>query len=76
MFGGEFVFSVSRDFVRQCPVPLLVLPGGDTFHPRAVAEEIASLAPSAELLYKWAGEERKPATRDKIRSFLLAQTPG
>jgi pimeloyl-ACP methyl ester carboxylesterase len=75
MFGGDFVFSVSRDFVRGCPVPLLVLPGGDAFHPRPVAEEIVALAPRAELLDDWAGEERKPATREQIRSFLLRHTP-
>jgi pimeloyl-ACP methyl ester carboxylesterase len=75
MFGGEFVFSVTRQFIRECPVPLLVLPGADAFHPREVALEIADLAPDAEVLDGWAGEERKPATREKIRSFLLAHTP-
>jgi pimeloyl-ACP methyl ester carboxylesterase len=75
MFGGEFVFSVSRDFVRSCPVPLLVLPGSDAFHPRAVAVEIVDLAPEAELLEPWGGEERKPSTREKIRAFLQAHTP-
>jgi pimeloyl-ACP methyl ester carboxylesterase len=76
MFGGEFVFSVSRQFLRSCPVPLLILPGGDHFHPRAVALEIAELAPNADVLDHWAGEDRKPATRDRIRAFLLAHTPG
>jgi pimeloyl-ACP methyl ester carboxylesterase len=75
MFGGEFVFSVSREFVSQCPVPLLVLSGSDTFHPQEVAHEIAELAPEAELTDKWAGEELKPATRDRIRAFFLERTP-
>jgi pimeloyl-ACP methyl ester carboxylesterase len=75
MFGGEFVFSVSRQFVRESPVPLLVLPGGDHFHPREVALEIAELAPKAEIVDPWAGEDRKPATRDRIRDWLLAHTP-
>jgi pimeloyl-ACP methyl ester carboxylesterase len=75
MFGGEFVFSVSRDFVNQCQVPLLVLAGADEFHPPEVAREIASLAPHAELVEEWAGEELKPATRGQIRSFLAAHTP-
>jgi len=35
MFGGEFVFSVSREFVRQCRTPLLVMPGDDPPHPRS-----------------------------------------
>jgi fermentation-respiration switch protein FrsA (DUF1100 family) len=75
MFGGDFVFSVDRDFVRQCAIPLLVLAGNDQFHPRAVAEEIADLAPSAELVTEWAGPDRKEQTRDKIRDFLASHTP-
>ena len=27
MFGGDFVFSVSREFVQQCRTPLLFMPG-------------------------------------------------
>ncbi len=75
MFGGDFVFSVGRDFVRQCPVPLLVLAGNDAFHPRGVAEEIATLAPSAELVVEWAGPEHHDATLARIRQFLSAHTP-
>jgi pimeloyl-ACP methyl ester carboxylesterase len=75
MFGGDFVFSVSRDFVRRCPVPLLVLAGNDDFHPTAVAEEIADLAPNAELVYEWAGPERHIATAQLIRSFLAGNAP-
>jgi pimeloyl-ACP methyl ester carboxylesterase len=75
MFGGDFVFSVDRDFVRRCAVPLLVLAGNDQFHPRAVAEEIADLAPSAELVVEWAGPDHKEETRRRIREFLARQTP-
>jgi pimeloyl-ACP methyl ester carboxylesterase len=75
MFGGDFVFSVGRHFVRSCPVPLLVLAGNDAFHPRAVAEEIAGLAPEAELVIEWAGPEHHDATRRRVREFLLAHTP-
>jgi pimeloyl-ACP methyl ester carboxylesterase len=75
MFGGDFVFSVDREFVRTCPVPLLVLAGNDEFHPTAVAEEIASLAPHAELVLEWAGPDRKAATATRVRQFLLAHTP-
>lgn len=73
MFGGDFVFSVSREFVASCQVPLLVLPGNDEFHPRAVAEEIVDLAPHAELVDGWAGHQAETAA--KIRGFLKAHTP-
>jgi pimeloyl-ACP methyl ester carboxylesterase len=75
MFGGDFVFSVGRDFVRECPVPLLVLAGNDEFHPRAVAREIAELAPRADLVLEWAGPDRWDATWATVRSFLLGHTP-
>lgn len=75
MFGGDFVFSVDRDFVRQCTVPMLILAGNDEFHPTAAAEEIAELAPYAELVYKWAGPERHAETAERIRSFLSEHTP-
>jgi pimeloyl-ACP methyl ester carboxylesterase len=75
MFGGDFVFSVDRDFVRSCPVPLLVLAGNDRFHPLAVAREIADLAPDARLVIEWAGAAHHDATLAAVRDFLVAHTP-
>jgi pimeloyl-ACP methyl ester carboxylesterase len=75
MFGGDFVFSVSREFVRNCRVPLLVLAGNDPFHPREVAEEIADLAPSARLVLDWAGPERYASTAALVREFLDDNAP-
>lgn len=75
MYGGDFVFSVDRDFVHSCNTPMLVLAGRDEFHPTAVAEEIASLAPNAELVLDWAGSKHHDATLEHIRGFLLAHTP-
>jgi pimeloyl-ACP methyl ester carboxylesterase len=75
MFSGDFVFSVGRDFVAECPVPLLVLAGNDTFHPRAVAQEIAELAPKAELVLEWSGPKHHDATLSRVREFLGAHTP-
>ena len=76
LFGGDFVFAVSRQFVETCPVPLLVLAGHDHFHPTAVAEEIVRLAPDAELVLEWAGDERKLETRERVRRFLEDHAPG
>lgn len=75
MFGGEFVFTVDRDFVRSCQTPMLVMPGGDDFHPRAVAEEIVGLAPDARLLSPWGGDDNRANTLLEVRTFLLAHTP-
>jgi pimeloyl-ACP methyl ester carboxylesterase len=75
LHGGDFVFSVTRDFVRSCPVPLLVMPGNDAPHPTAIGEEIALLAPQVEVLRDWKGPAHKPASIECVRAFLAAHTP-
>jgi hypothetical protein len=46
---ADFVFIVSRDFVRSIQTPLLVAPDDVPAHPYKVAMEVASLAPNAEV---------------------------
>jgi hypothetical protein len=75
MFSGDFVFTADRDFVRSCQAPLMVMPGGDDFHPRQVAEEIVALAPDAVLLTPWAGDEHRGNTLLRVVDFLGAHTP-
>ncbi len=75
MFGGQFVFSVSRDFVRSCATPLLILAGDDNFHPTQVAEEISALAISAGLIYKWNTPDVVGETVGRVRSFLRTHMP-
>jgi pimeloyl-ACP methyl ester carboxylesterase len=75
MFGGEFVFSVSRTFVRSCQAPLLVLAGDDNFHPTATAREIVELAPRAELVLTWKTPEVVGETVSGVRTFLQTHTP-
>ncbi len=75
MYGGEFVFNVSRDFVRQCSTPMLVLLGDDRYHPSVTSREIAKLAPNAELVERWKEPEVIDATVARVRSFLARHTP-
>lgn len=76
MYGGDnFVFTVSRDFVRACPTPLLVLAGNDNFHPAEVSREIVELAPNAELVLRWKEPGAVPETVQRVRAFLEAHTP-
>jgi pimeloyl-ACP methyl ester carboxylesterase len=70
MYGGDFVFCVSRDFVRSCTAPMLVLAGNDQFHPTEIAREIAALAPNAELVLEWKTPDIIRTTVEKVRSFL------
>ena len=72
MYDGDFVFSVSRDFVRACRTPMLVLAGDDLYHPAPIAEEIARLAPKAELITKWKTPDATPAAVARVRAFLKA----
>src|ERR1700704_1418694 len=74
----DFVFTVTRDFVRNCQTPVLVLPDDVPAHPYDVAMETAMLAPNAEVsLFPWKEpKERIPLAVRQIRSFLRAHRPG
>src|ERR1700724_4798694 len=39
---ADFVFTVTRDFVRHCETPVLILPDDIPAHPYAVAMEVAT----------------------------------
>ena len=73
----DFVFTVTRDFVRKCQTPVLNLPDDIPAHPYAVAMEAAMLAPKAEVsLFPWKEpKERIPLAVRQIRSFLRAHRP-
>jgi len=73
----DFVFTVTRDFVRTCQTPILILPDDIPAHPYAVAMEAAMLAPNAEVsMYPWKEpRERIPLAVRHIRSFLRAHRP-
>ena len=74
---ADFVFTVTRDFVRGCRTPILVLPDDVPAHPYAVAMESAMLAPNAQVsLFPWKEpKERIPLAVRHIRTFLRANRP-
>ena len=73
----DFVFTVTRNFVRQCQTPVLILPDDIPAHPYAVAMETAMLAPQSEVsMFPWKEpRERIPLAVRQIRSFLRAHRP-
>jgi len=73
----DFVFTVTRDFVRGCKTPILVLPDDVPAHPYAVAMESAMLAPNSQVsLYPWKDTpERVPLAVRHARMFLKANRP-
>src|SRR6266540_124512 len=74
---SDFVFTVTRDFVRSCQNPVLILPDEVPAHPYAVAMECAMLAPKAEVsIFPWKEpKERIPLAVRQIHSFLKAHRP-
>ena len=74
---ADFVFTVTRDFVRNCQTPILILPDDVPAHPYAVAMESAHLAPNAQVsLYPWkANPEQIQLALRHVRAFLKAHRP-
>jgi pimeloyl-ACP methyl ester carboxylesterase len=73
----DFVLTATRDFVRSCQTPVLVLPDDIPAHPYAVAMESAMLAPNGQVsLYPWKEPAaRLPLALRHIRSFLRSHRP-
>src|SRR5689334_9878976 len=74
---ADFVFTVTRDFVRSCQTPVLILPDDIPAHPYKVAMEAAMLAPKSEVsMFPWKEPaERIPLAVRQIHSFLKAHRP-
>jgi pimeloyl-ACP methyl ester carboxylesterase len=74
---ADFVFTVSRDFVRNCKTPILVAPDDIPPHPYKVAMEVAMLAPNSQVtLYPWKlSPDTVPLAVRHIRMFLNANRP-
>lgn len=74
---SDFVFTVSRDFVRNCQTPVLIMPDDVPAHPYAVAMESAELAPNSEVtIYPWKDTpEHLREALSHVRRFLLAHEP-
>ena len=73
----DFVFTVTRDFVRSCQTPVLILPDDVPPHPLAPAMECVMLAPKSEVsIFPWKEpKERIPLAVRQIRSFMKAHRP-
>jgi hypothetical protein len=74
---SDFVFTVTRDFVRSCQTPVLIMPDDVQAHPYAVAMESANLSPNSEVtIYPWKDTpEHLAEAVAHARRFLLAHEP-
>jgi pimeloyl-ACP methyl ester carboxylesterase len=70
----DFVYTVTRDFVRSCQTPVLVMPDDSPAHPYVIAMESVMLAPKSEVsLFPWKEpKDRIPVAVRQVRSFLRA----
>jgi len=68
----DFLYSVSRDVIRNCQTPILVLPDDTPAHPHQTSVDVASLAPNAEItVFPWTSPpDLKERTIDRVRKFL------
>jgi pimeloyl-ACP methyl ester carboxylesterase len=75
--SADFVYTVSRDFVRSCQTPVLIMPDDSPPHPYVVAMESVMLAPKSEVsLFPWKDpRDRIPVALRQVRSFLKAHRP-
>ena len=75
MFGNDFVFSVTRDFVKACKTPLYLQPGTDKPHPAHTSSEIAALAPNIEVQKDWRAPAHLQESIQRVHAFLAKHTP-
>jgi pimeloyl-ACP methyl ester carboxylesterase len=75
--NADFVFTVTREFVRSCQTPILVLPDDVPAHPYAVAMEVVRLAPKAAVrLSPWKDpKDLIPQAVQHVREFLRKHRP-
>lgn len=68
----DFLYSVSRDVIRNCQTPILVLPDDVASHPLQTSIDVASLAPNAEItVFPWMSPpELKERTINRVRKFI------
>ena len=75
--SADFVFTVTRDFVRNLQTPILIAPEDVPAHPYAVAMEVANLAPNSEVtIYPWKDtQEHIDEVVAHARRFLKSHVP-
>jgi pimeloyl-ACP methyl ester carboxylesterase len=76
MFGGDFLYSVSRESVAACTLPVLLMPGDDGMHPAETSADITRLAPQTEMLAPWKGAGYRDAAMARVLDFFVEHRPG
>jgi len=71
----DFLYSVPREFIKNCRTPILVLPDDTPSHPLQTSIDVASLAPNADVsVFPWREPpELKTRTINRVLTFLQSQ---
>ncbi|HCP24001.1 MAG: alpha/beta hydrolase [SAR202 cluster bacterium] len=74
---ADFVFTSTRDYVRNLQTPILTAPDNVPAHPHAVAMEVAELAPNSEVTrFPWKDTQKHiDEVVDQVRRFLKQHQP-
>lgn len=74
---ADFVFTVTRDFVRSMQTPLLIAPDDVPAHPYEAAMEVAGLAPNSEVtIFPWKDSQAHiDEAVEHARRFLKTHEP-
>jgi pimeloyl-ACP methyl ester carboxylesterase len=70
MFGGDFLFGVTREDAAKCNTPALVMMGNDRYHPQSVSRDLVEIMPNAELIERWKDGSDLDASAEAIDAFL------
>ena len=75
MYTNDFLYTVSREFVKSSQVPVIVFPGDDQAHPHELAVEIDKLSPHSEFVEPWRDGEALESAKRRVKEVLKGHTP-
>ncbi len=75
LYTPDFVWSVTRDFVRDSTIPVMVMRGNDPYHPADVSALIVELTQNVEDLKDWEEGAARDAAIVKMRAFMQWHKP-
>ena len=75
MWDGDFVYSVTRESVKNCQAPSLVMPESNVSHPPATGREVYDLLPNSELVEQWEYPDFENQQRSAGLEFFAKHTP-
>ena len=68
----DFLYSVSRDLIRNCQTLMFLLPDDTPSHPHQTSVDVASLAPNPEVtVFPWTSPlDLKERMVNRVRRFI------